>query len=134
MEWVCRIDGVIFRDHQWKAGDILTTNEQPGQKWDYSGGFWHLEGMTTYNPSDNNVIPRHFDPLTFEGLVDVQCVVDAREGNKVPAKFEYPKKPRPIPLTSETVAPIDPKTLKKPKARPVAMTNEEARGRVKGAK
>lgn len=98
MKWVCRgkegldkenigLPGCYWRERLWKIGEEVEVSGV--DKWVYSGGFWHPEGMKEVKDY-NLLIPRHFEPVR-KVLVDPKDLLNARMGTWIDPLWEDPK-------------------------------------------
>lgn len=131
MLWVCR-ERVFWRTQMWSPGDTIEIIAD--HKWFLGGGWWAPEGAEIIDPADNVLVPRQFEPVDLMVLVNPKQVYAARGEEKMPDKLwklvsELKIEERPTVEAPDPVA-LDPETLKKPKAKPEAITPSEMRKRL----
>src|SRR5574343_1490236 len=117
--WVCR-DKVFWRDKLWSESETLTV--EGGRKWEFSHGWWVVEGKDVIDESKNEAIPGSFEPMDFSELVDKRQVYNARNETKVPRTWQFKSEvdsqaqvvdidslPDPEPITpSKIIPPVEP--------------------------
>ena len=98
-KWVAReevmwshsvIDGGSYLYPKGTIIEVVVSKYEEPHRFDYSREFWFPEGMTVIDPRIDRVLPRQFEPLDFDILVDPKMVNYAR--NKIPtkkAKFQF---------------------------------------------
>lgn len=67
---------------------VIPDWEEP-HLFDYSRGFWFPAGKTVIDPMVDRILPRQFDPLNFNCLVDPRLVNYARYNLPIKDKFRF---------------------------------------------